>query len=122
GLEGERRLAAFPEYQLGEAAHAVAAGCRLAAVVVVDAHEGIGAGEARRMQDHQLIVRHPAGAARRARTGSRHGAAFVAHVDEHDLVAETVHLDEGMVGKGAHGSSPSYMAKSARLARVAGPA
>ena len=42
-LEGERVLAGFAEHQVGDAAHAVAAGARGRAVAVVDAHIGVGA-------------------------------------------------------------------------------
>ena len=49
-------LAGLPEQELGDAAHAVAAGARLRAVIVVDAHESVGAGRARRIEHHQLVV------------------------------------------------------------------
>ena len=96
------RLAGLLEHQIGDAAHAVAAGAGLRAVIVVDAHEGVGAGRARRMQRHQLVVgRALRPAAARASAGAD-GARLAAQVDHHDLVAETVHLDEGVVGERAH--------------------
>ena len=52
----ERALAALLRHQVGDAAHAVAAGAGLRTVIVVDADEGIGAGRARRIERHQLIV------------------------------------------------------------------
>ena len=65
-LEGERVLAGFSEQEVGDAAHAVAAGAGLRAVVVVDAHEGVGAGRARRVERHHLVVGR-AGGLRRPR-------------------------------------------------------
>ena len=104
GLEGQRALAGFLEQQLGDAAHAVAAGARLRAVIVVDAHIGVGAGRARRVQGHQLVVGRAVGLRGRARLGRADRAGLPAHVDHHDLVAETVHLDECVVGERAHGA------------------
>ena len=101
-LERQRALAGFLEQELGDAAHAIAAGARLRAVVVVDAHVGVGAGRARRVQRHQLIVGRAVGLRGGARLGRTDRCRLPAHVDHHDLVAETVHLDEGMVGERAH--------------------
>src|SRR5712671_2102811 len=42
GLEGERLLAGFLEQEIGEAAHAVAAGSRFRTVVVIDANVSVG--------------------------------------------------------------------------------
>ena len=99
----ERALAGLLRQQRGDAAHAVAAGAGFGAVVVVDADEGFGAGRARRIKRHQLIVgRALGGAAARASSGAIAPAAR-AHVDHDDLVAETVHLHEGPVGERAHG-------------------
>jgi hypothetical protein len=42
-----------------------------------------------------------------------------AHVDHHDLVAETVHLDEGVIGERTHAEdpfTPPYMGKATLLA------
>ena len=66
-LEGERVLAGLAEHQLGDAAHAVAAGAGGRAVAVVDAHIGVGAGRARRVERHHLVV----GRAGRLRGGAR---------------------------------------------------
>ena len=52
---------------VGDAAHAVAAGAGFRAVVVVDADEGVGAGRARRIERHQLVVGRACGRRRRAR-------------------------------------------------------
>ena len=112
GLEGKRVLAGFLEQQRGDAAHAVAAGAHLRAVVVVDADKGIGAGRARRMERHQLVV----GGGGRLRGGARFlggdGRLRAAHIHHHDLVAETVHADERLVGERAHGEA--YMANRGR--------
>ena len=67
GLEGERALAAFLRHQVGDAAHAVAAGAGFRAVIVVDADEGVGARRARRIKRHQLVVGRAVRAGRRAR-------------------------------------------------------
>ena len=64
-LEGQRVLAGLAEQQLGDAARAVAAGAGLRAVVVVDAHEGVGARRARRIERHHLVVGRALPAARR---------------------------------------------------------
>ena len=76
------------------------------------------------MQRHQLVV-----AARRrlrggARLGRADGVCLPAHVDHDDLVAETVHLDEGVVGERAHAESlftPPYMGKATLLASAHEP-
>ena len=77
--------------QRGDAAHAVAAGARLRAVIVVDADEGVGAA-ARRIKRHELVVGLLP--RRRARFGRADRGRRAAQVDDDDLVAETVHLDE----------------------------
>ena len=104
GLERQRGLAGLLEQQLGDAAHAVAARARLRAVAVVDADIRIGAGRARRVQGHELIIRRAVGLRGRARLVRGDRAGLSAHVDHHDLVAETVHLDESVVGERAHGA------------------
>ena len=93
-----RVLAGLLGEQRGDAAHAVAAGAGLRAVIVVDAHEGVGAGRARRIERHQLVVGRALRPGRRARLvgADRQSFGRLAHVDHHDLVAETVHLDEGV--------------------------
>ena len=69
-------------HDVGDAAHAVAAGAGFRAVIVVDADEGVGAGRARRIKRHQLVVRRavrprrrraprPARSCRRARADRR---------------------------------------------------
>ena len=86
----------------GHAAHAVAAGAGFRAVIVVDADEGVGAGRARRIERHQLIVRRAACGGGRARLiGADLGRAR-AQIDHDDLVADAVHLHEGLVGERAH--------------------
>src|SRR5215831_4811095 len=65
--------------------------------------ETSGTGRARRMQRHQLVVWRAVGLRRRARLGRTDRSRLPAHVDHHDLIAEAVHLDEGMVGERAHG-------------------
>src|SRR5205823_6997770 len=102
GLERKRALAALLGQEVGNAAHAVAAGARLRAVIVIDAHVGVGAARARGMQRHQLVVRRSRGPRDGARFGRGDGTRLRAHVHHHDLVAETVHLDESVVGERAH--------------------
>ena len=74
GLEDQRALAGFLEHQLGDAAHAVAAGAGFGTVIVVDAHKAVGAGRARRVQRHELIVGRAARLRRGARFVRRNGA------------------------------------------------
>src|SRR5215469_9989899 len=57
---------------------------------------------ARRMERDQLVVGRSIGLRGGARLGRTDRSRLPAHVDHHDLVAETVHLDEGMVGERAH--------------------
>ena len=94
GLDRQRRPSALGEQDVGDAAHAVAAGARLRAVAVEDAHERVGAGGARRIDRHQLV----AGDRRRRRTDVRGAdrARGGPHVDHQDLVAETIHFYVGM--------------------------
>ncbi len=124
GLEGQRALAGLLEDELGHAAHAVAARTSFGAVVVVDADERLGAGRARRVQGHELVVGGTGRLCRRMGLGRADQALFAAHVHHHDLVAEAVHLGEGMVGEHAHGESPwlpPYMGKLLPLTIMAGP-
>ena len=62
-----RSLPVSSRNQRGDATHAVAAGARFRAVIVVDADEGIGAGGPRRIERHQLVVGRALGAGRRPR-------------------------------------------------------
>src|SRR5262249_10781659 len=114
GFQRQCALAGFLEQELGDAAHAVAAGARFRSVVIVDADIAIGAGRARRMERHQLVVWRAVGLRGGARLGRADCSRLRAHVAHHDLIAETVHLDEGMVGERAHGGPllPLYMGKS----------
>ena len=102
GLEGERVLAALVRYDRGDAAHAVAAGAGLRAVIVEDADEGVGAGRARRIERHQLVVRRARGRGGRARLLGRDRRRALTQINDDDLVADTVHLDERLVGERAH--------------------
>src|SRR5262249_17161661 len=90
----DRGLAAFLEQNVGNAAHAIAARARLGTVIVENAHEGIGVDAARRINRHQLVIWNPCS----GRTSSRDGnmIRIWSHIDDHDLVSETVHLHKGM--------------------------
>src|SRR5207248_1209605 len=98
--------------------HAIAAGARFRAVVVVDAHIGVSAGRARGMQRHELVIGDAPWPGGGARLGGADRARLRAQVDHHDLVAEAVHLDEGAVGERAHGdlARVPYMGNCALLA------
>src|ERR1700745_2585297 len=54
------------------------------------------------MQRHQLIVGHAVGRGGGAGVLRTDRPRLPAHVDHHDLIAETVHLREGVVGEYAH--------------------
>ena len=54
------------------------------------------------MQRHELIVGRAIGPGGGTRLGGTDGAGLSAHVHHHDLVAETVHLGEGVVRERAH--------------------
>src|SRR6185312_3873528 len=101
-LEGKIVLAGRGAEQGSDAAHAVAAGAGFGTVVVVDAHEGVGARRARCIERHQLVVVHALARARRARFLGRDRGRAGAQVDDDDLVADPVHLDERPVGERAH--------------------
>ena len=102
GLHRQGRIPALLEQDVGDTAHAVAACAGLGAVVVVDAHEGVGSADSRGVHRHQLVVGHRG--RRRAGLRSADRLRRGAHVDHHDLVAETVHFDKQMVGECAHAS------------------
>ena len=109
GLEFQHRLAGFGTDQRRNAAHAIAASAGLRAVVVEDAYRGVGRA-VRRIERHELIV--GLAARRRARLGRRNRGWCAAQVDDDDLVAETVHLDEIPVRQRAHDNarmSGTYM-------------
>src|SRR5262245_15744829 len=101
-FESKRVFAALFGYEIGNAAHPVSAGTRFRAVIVVDTDEGVGARRARRIQRHQLIVGCPARPCRRARLVRLYFAAARAQIDDDDLVADAVHLHEGLIGECAH--------------------
>src|SRR6185503_482832 len=111
GFEGERALAALLRPDVGDAAHAVAAGAGFRPVIVVDADEGVGAGRARRIKRHQLVVRRALWAGGGDGLGRLDLAAARAQIDDDDLVADAVHLHKGLVGERAHhlpGFRPVY--------------
>ena len=54
------------------------------------------------MQRHQLIVGYAVGRGSGTGVLRTDRPGLLAHVDHHDLIAETVHLREGMVSKHAH--------------------
>src|SRR5262245_17111985 len=101
-LEGKRVLAALPGHEIGNAAHPVSAGARLRAVIVIDANEGVGAWRARGIQRHQLIVGCPSRPRCRACFLRLYFAAARSQIDDNDLVADAVHLHEGLIGECAH--------------------
>src|SRR6185312_9060735 len=70
-FKNECILAALLGHEIGDAAHAVSAGTRFRAIIVIDANEGVGARRARRVQSHQLIVGCSARPRRRARADRR---------------------------------------------------
>ena len=94
GLEGEARAPGLLRHPPADAAHAVAAGFRLRAVGIVDAHVGLGAGGRRIVQHHHLVEARLRPPGDRARLAGREHAGRAAQVHDHDLVAETVHLGE----------------------------
>ena len=98
GLDGDGVAAALAHDQGGGAAGAVAAGVDLAAVGVPEPQEDIGAAVARRLEHHDLVAADagaPVGQRPRARVARREGN--LPGVDHHEVVAQTVHLDEGAV-------------------------
>jgi len=101
-FKSECILAALLGHEIGDAAHAVSAGARFRAIIVIDANEGVGARRARRVQSHQLIVGCSARPRRRARFVRLYFAAARAQIDDDDFVADAVHLHEGLIGECAH--------------------
>ncbi len=101
-FKSERVLAALLGHEIGDAAHAVSAGTRFRAVIVIDANESVGARRARRIKRHQLIIRRPARPRCRACFVRLYFAAARAQIDDDDLVADAVHLHEGLIGECAH--------------------
>ena len=101
-FKSERVLAALLGHEIGDAAHAVSAGTRFRAVIVIDANESVGARRARRIERHQLIIRRPARPRCRAGFVRLYFAAARAQIDDDDLVADAVHLHEGLIGECAH--------------------
>ena len=86
----------------GDAARAVAAGAGFAAVAIVDAHIGFGAGRHRRVQNHELVETQ----IRRLGDGANYGwvepIGGVAQIEDEDRVAEAVHLRHGSAREGVH--------------------
>ena len=96
GLDGAALAPGLRHDQRSDAARGVAAGLDLAAVGVADAHEDVGGGILRRLQDDQLIAADALatiGNAARGRIVQREGLA--AGVDYDEVVAQAMHLDEG---------------------------
>ena len=116
GFEGDRGLSSLLEQAAHHATHAVAAGVGFRTVIVEDPDERLGAGKARRLQHHQLVVGHLA--CHRARVGRRHRAGPVAQVHHDDLVADAVHLRVSVVGERAHENiqfTPALYGERSRL-------
>src|SRR3546814_18600200 len=91
----------FAHDQRGDAARAVAAGADLAAVVVADAQEDIGAAVGRPLENQQLVAADTLaavgdGTGLRVRQWKR----LLARVDHDEVVAEPVHLDAGATAHG----------------------
>src|SRR3546814_2739698 len=95
-LDGDGVASQLAHDQRGHAARAVAAGAYLAAVVVPDAHEHVGAAVRRPLQDQELIAAHALAA-----VGNGLGQAvrqrkrLLAGVDHDEILATTVHIAEG---------------------------
>ena len=96
----------FLHHQPADAAGRIAAGIHLAAVAVVDAHEGIDVH--RRGLDDDHLVEADAGAAVADRgdlgLGEAHG--LLARIENDEVVAEPVHLDEGDFARAHCGCIP----------------
>ena len=107
GLEGGGGPAGVLEQPARHAAHAVAAGGGFRAVIVVDADEGLGALQPRRLQQHQLVVMHPRWRRHRARLLRRDKGRRIAQIDHDNFVADAVHLGKRMIGERAHGIFPT---------------
>mgnify|MGYP001066926075 CR=1 FL=1 len=102
-FEDERILAGFFHQQMGNAARGIAAGRHLAAVDVEDAHACERAGRrclGRRAFDGQkLVAADPhLRIADPDDVGAREGAAIGPPVEDDEMVAQAVHLDEGPLG------------------------
>jgi hypothetical protein len=100
-LDDDGLAAQLTHDQRCHAARAVAAGADLAAVVVADAQENVGAAVGRRLQDQQLVAAHALaavgdglGQSVRQREGLGPG------VHDHEVIAQPVHLDEGATAHG----------------------
>lgn len=102
GLEGDRGLSGLLEQPPHHAAHAVAAGTCLRAVIIVDADEGLGTVEPCPLQYHELIIGHTGRRGDGACLLWRHRSAHVAQIDHDDLVADAVHLGKCVIGERAH--------------------
>ena len=102
GLEGQRGFASLVKQEICDATHAVAAGTRFGAVTVVNAYISVGTGCPRSMERHKLVAAHSVRLRCCARLCGADRAGLPAQVDHYDLVAETVHLDEGAMGERAH--------------------
>ena len=100
GLESDRALACLFEQAAHDAAHAVAAGAGFRPVIIVDADEGLGAVEPRPLQHHKLVIGHMR--RHRARVFRRDLAGRIAQIDHDNLVADAIHLGEGVVGEPTH--------------------
>src|SRR5262249_39900119 len=120
-FKGERILSALLCHQVCDTSHAVTAGARLRTIIIVDANEGISSRRARCIKRHQLIVWGTAGRSRRRCFLGFDRPTARAHIDDDNLVANSVHLNKGLVGERAHivlpGFRPVYMANKRRLAR-----
>src|SRR5690606_39012798 len=127
-------IAALLEQQVGDAAGGVAAGRDLAAVYVEDAHPRLGAaggrGRRRRLNGEQLFAADAdLGIADPDYVVFPEGAAIGAPVEDDEMVAQAVHLDErplGSVGRrnvaNVHGAAirsiPSMYFRRARMQRA----
>ena len=115
GLDADARLAALLCDEAGDAARPVAAGLRLAAIGVEDAHKDLRRGVARRLDQDQLVTAD-AGApvGKRARRRRVDHDAVAAAVEHDKIVAEPMHLAERDVRHAA-----AYMAARPGMSNAA---
>ena len=116
GFERRLRPAAFRHQQRRGAARAVAAGARLAAIGVADAHEGVGG---RRGFEHQYLIAADARTTvgDRARVLRRQRERRRAGVEYHEIVAEAVHLDESAFHRSGYRRAPGAVQRESDTPR-----
>ena len=92
-------------HDISDATRTIAAGTRFRAVIIEDPHKGLGIGRVAIFNHHQLIIGQARGSMNGARILWRDGGSRAAQVNDHNFIAQPIHLGESISCQSAHNGS-----------------